>query len=71
MLESLVTRDSVIPKDFCVENENEYFSLLRSKNCGKALTNMAEYLLETEGNQGQTTVRKELERCRTLDFGSG
>ncbi len=47
--ESLLSRDSVIPKDYSADNEELYFRLLQSKNIGKVLTNIAEYLLESEG----------------------
>lgn len=52
MLDQLFSKDSVIPKDFNNENENQYFSLLKGSNLGKALSNLSEYLLETEGLKG-------------------
>jgi hypothetical protein len=47
MLENLLSRDSVIPKDFSPENEEQYFTLLKGKDIGKSITNLSEYLLET------------------------
>jgi hypothetical protein len=52
MLDNLFSKEHVIPKDFTPENEEEYFTLLKSKDIGRALTNLAEYLLETEGLKG-------------------
>ena len=57
MLENLFSRDDIIPKDFSPENEEEYFKLLQAKEIGKVITNISEYLLETEGMQGKSKVR--------------
>lgn len=46
-----------MPVDFNTETEEDYFNLLKSKQIGKALTNISEYLLETEGMQGQSKVK--------------
>ena len=56
MLENLFTKDpsQVIPKDFHTETEEEYFDLLKSPDIGKALSNLSEFLLETEGMQGKS-----------------
>jgi hypothetical protein len=58
MLENLFTKDpaQVIPKDFHTETEEEYFDLLKSPEIGKALSNLSEFLLETEGMQGNSKV---------------
>ena len=59
MLENLFTKDpaQIIPKDFNSETEEEYFELLKSPEVGKALSNLSEFLLETEGLQGKSKVR--------------
>ena len=59
MLENLFTKDpeQVIPKDFNSTTEEEYFELLKSQEIGKALTNLSEFLLETEGMSGKSKVR--------------
>jgi len=51
-LENLYSHQNIIPEDFSAETEEEYFSLLKSNEVGKAITNVAEYLLETEGILG-------------------
>jgi hypothetical protein len=58
MLENLFTKDpeQVIPKDFNSTTEEEYFELLKSQDIGKALTNLSEFLLETEGMSGKSKV---------------
>jgi len=58
MLENLFTKDpeQVIPKDFNTTTEEEYFELLKSQEIGKALTNLSEFLLETEGMSGKSKV---------------
>ena len=53
MLENLFSKDHVIPKDYQHENEELYFNLLKGKNEGIALSNLSEYLLETEGFKGE------------------
>jgi hypothetical protein len=55
-LQDLFSIDQIIPKDFSGENEEEYFGLLKSKEIGKALTNLSEFLLETEGSSGKSKV---------------
>ncbi len=59
MLENLFSKDPqhVVPKDFGPETEEDYFHLLNSPEIGKALTNISEFLLETEGLQGKSKVR--------------
>lgn len=52
MMENLISKDHIIPKDFGSENEELYFDLLKSKDLGKVLSNISEYLLETEGYKG-------------------
>ena len=58
MMENLFTKDPehVIPKDFNSTTEEEYFDLLKSQEVGKALTNLSEFLLETEGMTGKSKV---------------
>lgn len=58
MLENMFTKDplQVIPKDFNSQTEEEYFELLKSPEIGKALTNLSEFLLETEGMTGKSKV---------------
>lgn len=58
MLENLFTKDPehVIPKDFNSTTEEEYFELLKGEEIGKALTNLSEFLLETEGMTGKSKV---------------
>jgi hypothetical protein len=58
MLENLFTKDPehVIPKDFTSETEEEYFELLKSPDLGRALSNISEFLLETEGRLGKSKV---------------
>ena len=58
MIENLFTKDpeQVIPKDFNSTTEEEYFELLKSQEIGKALTNLSEFLLETEGMSGKSKV---------------
>ena len=58
MLENMFTKDPayVIPKDFNNDTEEEYFELLKSPDIGKALSNLSEFLLETEGLQGKSKV---------------
>ncbi len=58
MLENLFTKDpeQVIPKDFNSTTEEEYFELLKSQEIGKALINLSEFLLETEGMSGKSKV---------------
>ena len=46
----------MIPKDFNSQTEEEYFELLKSPEIGKALTNLSEFLLETEGMTGKSKV---------------
>ena len=46
----------MIPKDFNSTTEEEYFDLLKSQEVGKALTNLSEFLLETEGMTGKSKV---------------
>jgi hypothetical protein len=58
MLENLYSKDQIIPKDFSSETEEQYFSLLKGKDLGKSITNIAEYLLETDGLKGQSKVKK-------------
>ncbi len=62
MLENLFTKDPqyIIPKDFCNDTEEEYFDLLKSPEVGKALSNISEFLLETEGLTGKSKVINEL-----------
>jgi len=55
-LDQLFSKESIIPNDFTQETEEEYFTLLKSLDIGKALTNLSEYLLETEGLKGQAKV---------------
>lgn len=38
------------------DEENEYFALLNGDNVGKAITNMAEYLLMTQAMKGEIKV---------------
>lgn len=59
MLENLFTNDPayVIPKDFTNETEEDYFDLLKSPELGKAMSNISEFLLETEGMQGKSKVK--------------
>jgi hypothetical protein len=52
LCESLFSKESVIPKDFGPETEEMYFTLIKSPEVGRALTNLAEFLLETEGLKG-------------------
>jgi hypothetical protein len=52
MLENMFAKDSIIPKDFSNDTEEKYFQLLKAKDLGKVLTNISEYLLETEGVKG-------------------
>ena len=56
MLDKLFSKDAVIPNDFSADTEEQYFSLLKSPEIGKTLTNLSEYLLETEGLKGQAKV---------------
>lgn len=71
MLENLFNKEESIPKDFSTDNEEEYFQLLKSPDVGKAITNMAEYLLETEGVYGKSKVFiANLSYFRTQHFGS-
>lgn len=56
-LENLVAHDQMMPSDFNTQTEEKYFSLLQSKNLGKVLTNISEYLLELEGMDGKSKVR--------------
>ena len=49
MFEILFSKEDIIPKDFSPENEEEYFKLLKGQELGKAITNLSEYLLETDG----------------------
>ena len=58
MLQNLFSKDpaQVIPKDFSAETEEDYFDLLKSPEIGKALSNISEFLLETEGLQGKSKV---------------
>jgi len=58
MLENLFTKDPehIIPKDFNNQTEEEYFELLKSPELGKGLTNISEFLLETEGVTGKSKV---------------
>ena len=52
MLDKFFSKDQIIPSDFNDETEEFYFTLLKSKQIGKAITNLSEYLLEKEGSQG-------------------
>eukprot|EP00347_Sterkiella_histriomuscorum_P014449 403360823 len=54
LLQSLVSKDHTIPKDYSFDNEELYFTLLKSKEEGKALSNISEYLLETESFKGDS-----------------
>ena len=45
MLDKLTDPNMLVPDDF-EEAQDEYFSLLKSKNLGKAVTNLSEYILE-------------------------
>ena len=45
MLDKLTDPNMLVPDDF-EESQDEYFSLLKSKNLGKAVTNLSEYILE-------------------------
>ena len=56
MAENIYSNDDVIPKDFSPDNEEQYFGILKSPHLGKALTNISEFLLETEGMKGQAKV---------------
>ncbi len=56
MMEKLFSKEHVIPTDFSQENEELYFSLLKAQNLGKGISNLSEYLLETEGMAGQSKV---------------
>ena len=56
MLEELFNRDDIIPKSFSGENADDFFALLKSPDQGKILSNISEYLLETEGVKGQSKV---------------
>lgn len=56
MLENLWSKTDIIPKDFKEDTEEEYFSLLKSQDLGKLLTNMSEYLLETEMSTGKVST---------------
>lgn len=56
MLEEIFSKDDVIPKNFNHTNEESYFTLLKSPDQGKVLSNISEYLLETEGVKGQSKV---------------
>jgi hypothetical protein len=58
MIENLFTKDpaNIIPKDFNTETEEDYFDLLKSPELGKAISNISEFLLETEGLQGKSKV---------------
>lgn len=56
MLDKLFDTQNVIPDDFNSENEGDYFGLLHSKEIGKVITNISEFLLETEGIQGKSKV---------------
>lgn len=47
MLENLVDSQKLIPKDLSMENEDAYFKLFKSKDLGKLISNIGEYLLET------------------------
>ena len=49
-----------MPKDFNTETEAEYFDLLKSDEVGKALSNLSEFLLETEGMHGKSKVRSHI-----------
>lgn len=44
----LVQEDDKAPRSLTEEEENEFFALLQAPGQGKAITNMAEYLLMTE-----------------------
>ena len=52
MLDKFFAKDQIIPSDYNEETEEFYFSLLKSKNIGKPITNLSEYLLEKEGSKG-------------------
>ncbi len=52
LLDKFFAKDQIIPSDFNEETEEFYFSLLKSKNIGKPITNLSEYLLEKEGSKG-------------------
>ncbi len=52
MAENIYSKDQVIPNDFSPETEEAYFSLLKSPELGKALSNISEFMLETEGVKG-------------------
>jgi hypothetical protein len=62
MLENLFTKDpaQIMPKDFNTETEEEYFDLLKSDEIGKALSNLSEFLLETEWMHGKSKVRSHI-----------
>ena len=57
-MENLFNKDPehVIPKDFNSSSEEEYFELLKSQEVGKGLTNLSEFLLETDGMTGKSKV---------------
>lgn len=48
------------------EQEADYFSLLQGENVGKAVTNLAEYLLMTQAMKGEIKVSKSLHFSRSL-----
>ena len=52
MAENIYSKDQVIPNDFSPETEEAYFSLLKSPELGKTLSNISEFMLETEGVKG-------------------
>ena len=52
-LSKLTNKENLIPDDYSFDTEETYFNLLKSKEAGKVVTNIAEYLLETEGVKGE------------------
>jgi len=58
MFEELLKLDLEVDgiENLTEEEENDYFALLNGDNVGKAITNMAEYLLMTQAMKGEIKV---------------
>ncbi|CDW84277.1 UNKNOWN [Stylonychia lemnae] len=53
LMENLIDKDHAVPKDLSSDNQELYFSLLKSKDVGKVISNISEYLLDQEGSKGE------------------